>query len=82
MLYDAFFVESQIHAGRLAQQDVTRMIAGGQFRSIQLELTAAETLQPVRRLRFSEETMRAIVEHYQPKFRASGFAILVPRNEP
>jgi hypothetical protein len=82
MLYDAFFVDSQMRVGRLAGADIARMISGGQFRTIQIDLAADETLLPMRRLRFTSELMRAMAEHYKPAFRASNFAILVPANEP
>jgi hypothetical protein len=82
LLYDAFFVDSQIRVGRVAESDIVRMINGGQFRSIQLDTVPNDPLAPVSRMRFTTGIMQAITEHYKPKVRSMFFAILVPREEP
>jgi hypothetical protein len=81
LLYDAFFVDSQIKVGRLAGADVARTIASGQFRTIEIDLTANEVLLPYRRLRFTKGIMRAMMERYRPQVRTRNFAILVPKEE-
>jgi hypothetical protein len=82
MLYDAFYVNSQVKTGRIREDDIVRTIASGQFRTIEMEMGAGETFAAVERHRFSAGIMRAIAEHYRPKMRALTFAILVPKNEP
>jgi hypothetical protein len=79
MLYDAFFVDSQIRVGRLDGSDVARTIASGQFRTIEIDLAGNEILQPFRRLRFTKAVMLALTERYRPQVRATNFAILVPK---
>src|SRR5205814_7892838 len=65
MLYDAFFVNSQLKTGGINEADIVRMIAGGRFRSIEMELRAGETLQATARRRFSANVVQAIAQHYR-----------------
>jgi len=82
LLFDPYFANRQLQVGRLRQTEVTNCIQGGRFGTVEITIPPDKPLEPRDALRFSESTMRALLESYVPVVRTSEFALLTRRADP
>jgi hypothetical protein len=80
LLYDPYFVSSQLLIGRIQEASVLALLDGRRFPTVEIELPAGEPLEPRGRpLWFDTPFMRTLVQNYSPALRTDRFLILAAK---
>ena len=79
-VFDPYYVKDQIAVGRLSEAQITDDFSNRRFGVVEIgEDDPSFQLVEGERLRFTAATMRVLLANYQVAFRATNFAVLVPR---
>jgi hypothetical protein len=78
-LYDAYFANAMVKAGRLKEEELVALVEKASFRTVELDfpLEQERLMEPHDR-RFTAGFLDALREHYHQEIRLYGWVILVP----